>query len=91
LGWHVVIAIARAVVDEHAFGAFTKIGYRAIASLNITGAIAVFRLSRKAIAFSAHSAQVNAIASSSYFEEASLRLGFSKLNQPTFMRIIADC
>jgi hypothetical protein len=71
-------AIALAVVDEHAFGAVIKFGCRAIASPK-NRRDAFFRFSRKAIAFSSHSAQGKAIASPSYFE------GFSMLNQLTFL------
>jgi hypothetical protein len=57
----VVIAIAQSVADELAFGVDRKFGCNAIAHSSKTDAIAVFRLSRKAIAFSSHLAQVKAI------------------------------
>jgi hypothetical protein len=56
LGLPVVIAIALSVADELAFGVDRKFG---------CNAIALFRFSRKANAFSAHSAQVKAIANRS--------------------------
>jgi hypothetical protein len=58
----VAIAIALTVVDEHAFGAGRKFGFRAIATQSSTDAIAVFRFSRKAIALPSHSDQGKAIA-----------------------------
>jgi hypothetical protein len=59
------MAIALAVADEHALGAFIKLSCRVIASQNSTDEIAFFRFSRNAIAFSSHSAQVKAIANPS--------------------------
>jgi hypothetical protein len=56
LGSPVVIAIALAVVDEHAFGAVIKFGCKAIA---------FFSFSNKAIAFSSHSTQLELIANPS--------------------------
>jgi hypothetical protein len=69
LGSPVVIAITLSVADKHAFGVDRKFGCNAIAYSSKTNKIAFFRFSRKAIAFLSHSAQVKAIASSSYFEE----------------------
>jgi hypothetical protein len=64
LGLPMGIAIALAVANKHVFEAVIKFGFRAIAHSSKTDAIAFFRFSRKAIAFSARSAQVKAIAPS---------------------------
>jgi hypothetical protein len=52
--------------------AFMMRGGTAIAHTSKTDAIAFFRFSRKAIAFSSHTTQVKAIASLSYSEEPSI-------------------
>jgi hypothetical protein len=73
IGLPVGIAIALVVVEEYAFGEVMKFG---------CGAIAFFRFSHKAIAFSSYSAQVKAFATPSYFEE--FEIGFPNVN-PTYL------
>jgi hypothetical protein len=65
-----VNAIALAAASEHAFEAVIKFSCSAIANPSKKNAITFFRFSRKAIA------------SPSYFEETSLRLGFLMSTQP---------
>jgi hypothetical protein len=60
-----VVAITLAVADENALGARIKFGCRAIVNPIKINVFTVFRFSHKAISFSAHSAQVKAIANRS--------------------------
>jgi hypothetical protein len=61
----VVIAIALWVADELAFGVGRQFGCIAISHTGKTDKLAVFGFSHKAIAFSAYSTQVKAIANPS--------------------------